>query len=806
MCVAILHTKARHSADPLRRTPRLNGRQSQIRRLDGWWEGSSRTLRVVGASGVGKTALVRHWSADIPQTVWCSAEGTRSEAELLEHLTRSLELAADATPRWPAVVASLQARSAELGEVVLVLDGLEGLVDLESEILARFEAMEGLRVIVTSRHSPARVVGVRMDLFGLSLGRDGAAVEMFADVAQRFTDPTSWTQLDWAVVTEIAALLDGVPQAIETEAARVELLSLQALRNRLSQRGPDVSERLLGAIEDSCARLSESDREVLALLACLPGGFSAALAEQLLVARGIQAPLERVTLLLRAALLRLDSPNRDRFSVYRTVRAHIWSTIDASARQACREALLHHVESLAESGFHDESIGALRLEATNIEAALETCLPQTPDQLDTALRLLRVLDEVRARAGQLESHVELLAVWLERAGHRPTDRAILWLELAYARALRELGRPTATASLQRVIDDALLLGDINVAARGLAQLALATAPSNPQLAVRFCITSLPVFEAIEDLQYLGFTHGFLGVSLREQGTLDEAASHLAAAAMTLVDARDSRAEAIANGFAADIALERAYPAAPLSELQRLRRAVDELRAKGELHYAAAHGVLLAIGYTTAGDLSGARAAARAARHASEAASDVPTQSLAMLVEATVAPDAAAHDRWVAEARRLSLTVCGRPARRWIDAWCDSTFSGTDGAMARRLSQLWSFRAVQYPARLRVSEDLSRMILPDGKTISLGRKPLVRRIVTALVERHRVGGEISLEQLIAVCWPGERFSDASSARNRLHVALSSLRKSGFGALMERNRDGYRLISTLVVEMVPTQTSN
>ncbi len=100
-----------------------------------------------------------------------------------------------------------------------------------------------------------------------------------------------------------------------------------------------------------------------------------------------------------------------------------------------------------------------------------------------------------------------------------------------------------------------------------------------------------------------------------------------------------------------------------------------------------------------------------------------------------------------------------------------------------------------PAAL-VVEDDGAVLTPGGQRIELGRRLVLRRIVTALIEQHAADPSegISAAELIAAGWPGERMTPASG-RNRLHVALATLRTLGLRPWLRRSSRGYALTAEL-----------
>lgn len=83
--------------------------------------------------------------------------------------------------------------------------------------------------------------------------------------------------------------------------------------------------------------------------------------------------------------------------------------------------------------------------------------------------------------------------------------------------------------------------------------------------------------------------------------------------------------------------------------------------------------------------------------------------------------------------------------------------------------------------------------PDGfGDVDLRRRRVLRRLWAALHDEAvtNPGGCLSAEQLVEAGWPGERIS-WDSARNRLHVSLSGLRKLGLGSTLQCEEAGWRL---------------
>ncbi|MBZ0119362.1 MAG: hypothetical protein K8H88_20390, partial [Sandaracinaceae bacterium] len=105
------------------------------------------------------------------------------------------------------------------------------------------------------------------------------------------------------------------------------------------------------------------------------------------------------------------------------------------------------------------------------------------------------------------------------------------------------------------------------------------------------------------------------------------------------------------------------------------------------------------------------------------------------------------------------------------------------------------------AALRVASDgASFERRGSGPSYVPGRGPL-RKLVCALARARldKPGTGLSVTELFAEGWPGERAS-LRSARNRVHVAVATLRKLGLGGDLESHGGTYRISPSVVIEWV------
>jgi len=170
--------------------------------------------------------------------------------------------------------------------LLLILDNCEHLVAEAASVAETLLAgSTQLRVLATSRES-LRTAGERT--YRLPSMNEDEAVALFADRARAVDHHFAVTEQNEEIVAALCRRLDGIPLAIELAAARVNLLSLQALAKKL-----DDSLRLLtggermalprqqtmrATIEWSYALLEPQERRVFERLSLFAGGCTVEIA------------------------------------------------------------------------------------------------------------------------------------------------------------------------------------------------------------------------------------------------------------------------------------------------------------------------------------------------------------------------------------------------------------------------------------------------------------------------------------------------------------------------------------------------
>jgi len=96
--------------------------------------------------------------------------------------------------------------------------------------------------------------------------------------------------------------------------------------------------------------------------------------------------------------------------------------------------------------------------------------------------------------------------------------------------------------------------------------------------------------------------------------------------------------------------------------------------------------------------------------------------------------------------------------------------------------------------------------PGGECVELAHRPTLRRLLRRLaIERiERPGRPVGADVLIREAWPDERILQRA-ASSRLRVALSTLRKMGLGAALQRRPDGYLIHPALSLRLVEEESA-
>jgi predicted ATPase len=343
-------------------------------------------ISIVGPAGIGKTRLaraiadaVRRDRGEAPVWIDCAPLGAADgvATTLASELGVSLGASRDAAAG--ALAEALLGRG-----VVAVLDNCEHVSPAVAALATALVAagarpavepgVAGSRspaLLVTSL-APLEVVGERVLRLGplpLPARDDEAseadgAVRLFAERVRLVERRFAVGDAQRALVGRICRRLDGLPLALELAAARVPLLGLQALADRLDDRfrlltrsPPGIAHRhatLQAALDWSVSLLEADESAVFQRLGVFVGGFSLALAER--VAGDGDGPvltpaldgwrvIDALGVLVDRSLVLVERGEPVRYRLLETMRAHALGALDqAGESDAVRE---RHARALA---------------------------------------------------------------------------------------------------------------------------------------------------------------------------------------------------------------------------------------------------------------------------------------------------------------------------------------------------------------------------------------------------------------------------------------------------------------------------
>jgi predicted ATPase/DNA-binding CsgD family transcriptional regulator len=411
-----------------------------------------RLLTLTGTAGVGKTRLALAIATEVQErfpdgVCFVSLAPLRNPALVLPTIGQALGLQGRST-RSP--LEQLQAALRER-HLLLLLDNFEPVIKAAPPLGELLAACPMLTVLVTSREVlhmrserefpvlPLALPDPQRLPDGETLSRYGA-VALFLERAREVQPTLELTPDTAPLIAEVCIRLDGLPLALELAAARLKLLSLPALLERLSHRlavltgGPrDLPERqhtLRDTLAWSYELLSEEEQRLFRRLAIFVGGCTLEAVEAVsgVLGGGGAQVLDGVTSLLHKHLLhkpQQQGPEQgdQRLLLLETIREYGWERLALSgeleeARRAHAAYYLHLAEE-AEARLFGAGQGQwfdrLEQEYENLRAALSWAGEQTGGESEqkgeTAVRLTGTLVRYWAVRGSMSEGL----AWLERA-------------------------------------------------------------------------------------------------------------------------------------------------------------------------------------------------------------------------------------------------------------------------------------------------------------------------------------------------------------------------------------------------------
>jgi predicted ATPase/DNA-binding CsgD family transcriptional regulator len=553
-----------HGTLPVASTP-LIGRSRETRKIVRALQRSeTRLLTLTGPPGVGKTRLALAAAAVVEPgfqsgVIFVNLAPLR-DSGLFEHTLIQL-LSLRRFPARPPV--ERLTRHLANRHVLLVLDNFEQVIAARSSVATLIESCPRLHVLVTSREAldlaaeqelpidPLTVPDLD-DASNPAIVARATSVALFVTRARSVQPRFALSRANARSLADICRRLDGLPLAIELAAARVKVLSPEAILTRLSHRLPLLVTRaadrpgrhqtLRAAIAWSEDLLERDERTVFRRLAVFSGGFTLDAAQAVAATHGPDDTLAMITSLVNKSLLRHE-PTRTgepRFGMLETVREYAWGQLPAPGEaDATRDRHLAYFVGLAERAsalFNSQQahqwFATMEEEYENFRAALGWAADKADTDAD--LRLASAMCRFWFFRGNVgEGYKWVDAALARRRDASPALRARL---LHGAAAMNKWDEARAVALDQESLALARRVGDRETIARCLLNLGVGQLDRDPERAGALLAESLGVSRGIDvddKLRVIGQTLHALAVVAQAQGDLLRAARLYGCAEATL---------------------------------------------------------------------------------------------------------------------------------------------------------------------------------------------------------------------------------------------------------------------------------
>ncbi len=492
------------------RLPELFGRHDDCEAVQSLVENHA-LVSIVGAAGIGKTrlgtAVAAAYARNCPDGAWLIEFASVNDGHLLvQTIAQGMRLS------LPCLREPLEELAAALRNrrALLVLDNCEHLIEEIGAVVARLlgEA-EALRILATTqeplklpdehvyRLSPLSVPANAQVADVLDYGAVRLLVERIRALLPQFEIDAG--SLD--ALVDICRRLDGLPLAIELAAARVPLLGVAGVDERLGERfrmltggsrfAPQRHQTLRAALDWSHALLDQDERAVYRRLGVFVGHFSLEGAQELVCADAIDTwtALELLSSLVEKSLVIAEGGPRPRYRMLESTREYALEQLAAAGETD--EWLARHAEvtwHVLEAAIRQRRTDIVLAETTNVRSAFQWARSSARHKV-TAIALATLPSMVIAVRGAVqEARQRLLDVeplisdeipkplvaqywqWYGRiglGGRLPSSRCAEAFRRA-ERMFMDLGRDRHVHACRRHLAEALLdAGDLPGAAHAL---------------------------------------------------------------------------------------------------------------------------------------------------------------------------------------------------------------------------------------------------------------------------------------------------------------------------------------------------
>jgi predicted ATPase/transcriptional regulator with XRE-family HTH domain len=376
-----------------------------------------RLLTLVGAGGVGKTRLAIAVGAELldrfADGVWFVDFAPIGNPELVSSVVaQALNMSQQQGRRYEMIAQSLKRK-----HLLLILDNCEHVLEPAAALVdAVLATAQGVRILATSRQaleiageSVHRLASLAVPAENVRLTPDEAiqygAVTLFVDRATDADTRFLLTHDRAPIVAEICRRLDGIPLAIELAAARVKVLSIPNLAQRLNERFTILTQgsrsalprqkTLSALIGWSYDLLTAQEQLLFARLGIFSGGFGFDAVAAVCAHEGVDSArtFDLLASLADKSLVVVDtSAERERYRLLESTAAFALERLDACGERE-RLARRHAEYFCAQAQAADARTGVkstaawlndVELELDNYRAVLEWALTRGNDAVSGA--------------------------------------------------------------------------------------------------------------------------------------------------------------------------------------------------------------------------------------------------------------------------------------------------------------------------------------------------------------------------------------------------------------------------------------
>src|ERR1700694_5215314 len=512
----------------------LLGREMDLERVKSLFS-EHRLLSLTGAGGVGKTRMALQVGADLIDDhrdgVWFVDLAPLSDPALVASVVA--KILGINPPEGVSVDESIPPWLRRK-RLLLIFDNCEHLLGAVAVLVdAILKTAPDVRILATSRQAldiygevvyplPSLAIPEKPEGLPLAEALDYGAIALFVERAKSADNRFAVTDDNAPIVADICRRLDGIPLAIELAAARVKVLSIPNLAQRLDERFKILTsgsrtalprqKTLVALIDWSYNLLSEHEQMLFNRLSIFAGGFSLDAVTAVCAGEAIHEIdiLDLLSSLADKSLIVAETARTtERYRLLESTRAYALDKLAATNERdvlARRHAAYFRDEAEAAdvhygTGSTSAWLASVELDLDNYRAMMEWALAEGHDAAMGA--------DVVGALGRLWSNGGL------------TAEGRYWIERAQAK-LDESAHPKVAARLWRA----------------LAQL------SDAKHSYACAKRALLLYEAAGDRQGAGLAHLAIGFGLYQMGSLVEARQANASALAALRECGDERGRAV----------------------------------------------------------------------------------------------------------------------------------------------------------------------------------------------------------------------------------------------------------------------